>query len=67
MNYAVITIDTEAWHGDSPIDRLIWGKNRDGEHGLAYLIDLFEKHGVKAIFSLISPSAGIMAKIKYKR
>lgn len=52
MNYAVITIDTEAWHGDSPIDRLIWGKNRDGEHGLTYLIDLFEKHGVKAIFFL---------------
>lgn len=52
MNYAVITIDTEAWHGDSPIDRLIWGKNSDGEHGLAYLIDLIEKHGVKAIFFL---------------
>ena len=52
MNYAVITIDTEAWHGDSPIDRLIWGKTKDGEHGLACLMDLFDKHNVKAIFFL---------------
>lgn len=50
MNYALITIDTEAWHGDRPIDRLVWGETSEGRYGIEYMIALFDSLGVKALF-----------------
>lgn len=50
MNYALVTIDTEAWHGDRPIDRFVWGEVSDGRYGIEYMIDLFDRLNVKALF-----------------
>lgn len=52
VNYALITIDTEAHTGDRPVDRFIWGETSDGLHGIDELMDLFESFGTKAIFFL---------------
>lgn len=50
LNYALITIDVEAWHGDRPIDRFIWGETNSGFYGLKMIIDLFDSLGVKGLF-----------------
>lgn len=50
MNYALVTIDTEAWHGDRPIDRFVWGEVSNGRYGIEYMIDLFDRLNVKALF-----------------
>lgn len=52
MNYALVTIDTEAWHGDDPVSRFIWGETRDGRHGIEELVDLMSQHNISGIFFL---------------
>ena len=52
MNYAMVTIDTEAWHGDDPVTRFIWGVTRDGRHGIEDIVEMLDKHGIKGLFFL---------------
>ncbi|MGA3008771.1 MAG: polysaccharide deacetylase family protein [Terracidiphilus sp.] len=58
MNF-LFTIDTEVypihsdWRSDAlarDIDRDIYGKTVQGEFGLAYQLEVFARHGVKAVF-----------------
>jgi len=52
--YVYITIDTEAAHGDLPVDRMIWGKldGVKGEYGIGLIADICQQHGVPATFFL---------------
>jgi len=51
MMQAVITIDTEAPAGITPVDSLIYGKTEgDKEYGIRALMDLFEKYQYTGLF-----------------
>lgn len=52
--YLLVTIDTEAVHGKSPLEEMIWGrlKGFEGEYGIGQIADICEAYNVKATFFL---------------
>ena len=51
----MITIDTEAQPGRAPdrhVDRLIWGKQDEGDLGITKMMDIADRHNVKLCFFL---------------
>ena len=57
MNQKVlISVDTEGPAGELPVERMIYGKTEDGkEYGIRFLMDLFERYNIKALFFVDIP------------
>ena len=52
----LISVDTEAPAGNKPVERMIYGLTRDGkEYGINFLMDLFDKENIKALFFVDIP------------
>lgn len=47
--YVFFTCDVESTHNGNP-DKDIWGKTKNGEHGIGKMMDILEKHGAKGTF-----------------
>ena len=50
--YVIITIDTEGFYGKHPLKNMIWGEvdNSGMQYGIPMIMDICDKHGVKATF-----------------
>jgi len=52
MIYVFISVDVEAPHGSNPLDQMVWGLVNGKRFGIDKIIDICEKHRVKASFFL---------------
>lgn len=51
MKQVIITVDTEGHRGNEPVERLIWGKAREGqEYGINHIMDICDDFSVRALF-----------------
>lgn len=50
MKDVIITIDTEGHDGDSPVEKLIWGKVDNKEYGIPHIMDICDKYKAQIIF-----------------
>lgn len=51
MKQVIITVDTEGHRGSEPVERLIWGKTREGqEYGINRIMDICDEFSAKALF-----------------
>ncbi len=50
MKPVLVTIDTEGHDGTDPIRHLIFGETESGRYGIEYLMDIFDRAHVKALF-----------------
>jgi len=50
--YVIVTIDTEGFYGKHPLKNMIWGEvdNSGMQYGIPMIMDICDKHGVKATF-----------------
>ena len=71
MLNVLITTDTEVWPQDPDwrdnnllydIDRDIFGQTNEGEYGIRYQMDMFNRHGLKGVFFLESLFAAAVKK-----
>ena len=52
----LVSVDTEGPAGECPIERMIYSKANDGkEYGIRFLMDLYEKYKIKALFFVDIP------------
>ncbi len=52
----LISVDTEGPAGQLPVERMIYGKIRNGkEYGINFLMDYFDREGVRALFFVDIP------------
>ena len=52
----LVSIDTEGPDGHDPIERMVYGRTRDGhEYGVRYLIDLFNERNIRGLFFVDIP------------
>ena len=52
----LVSVDTEGPAGELPVERMIYGQARDGkEYGISFLMDLFDKNNIKALFFVDIP------------
>ena len=50
------SVDTEGPAGRQPVERMIYGRTKDGkEYGIRYLMDLFDRYGIRALFFVDIP------------
>ena len=52
----LVSVDTEGPAGKEPVERMIYSRTKDGkEYGITFLMDYFEKEGIKALFFVDIP------------
>lgn len=52
----LVSVDTEGPAGELPVEKMIYGQARDGkEYGINFLMDLFDEHGIRALFFVDIP------------
>ena len=52
----LVSVDVEGPAGKLPVERMIYGQAKDGkEYGINYLMDLFDKNNIKALFFVDIP------------
>ena len=52
----LVSVDTEGPAGELPVERMIYGQTRGGKkYGINFLMDLFDKNNIKALFFVDIP------------
>ena len=52
----LVSVDTEGPAGKMPVEKMIYGQARDGrEYGISFLMNLFERNDIKALFFVDIP------------
>ena len=64
----LVSVDTEGPAGQLPVERMIYGQAADGkEYGINFLMKLFEKNSIKALFFVDIPEIADHGEDKIRR
>lgn len=64
----LVSVDTEGPAGCLPVEKMIYGQARDGrEYGIMFLMDLFDKNDIRALFFVDIPEIADYGEDKLAR
>lgn len=64
----LVSVDTEGPAGCLPVEKMIYGQARDGkEYGITFLMDLFDKNDIRALFFVDIPEMADYGEEKLAR